>query len=96
MHRDMGQPSLAESLLPETLGNNQRLERIDDAVDWERFGGLVAGVYSACEGRRELSAADDGEGAIAGAVVQPVGSSDGGGSGGPDIVQAVCGVGPSG
>ena len=32
MHRDMGQPSLAESLLPETLGNNQRLERIDDAV----------------------------------------------------------------
>ena len=51
MHRDMGQPSLAESLLPETLGNNQRLERIDDAVDWGRFGGLVAGVYSACEGR---------------------------------------------
>ena len=51
MHRDMGQPSLAESLLPETLGNNQRLERIDDAVDWGRFGGLVTGVYSACEGR---------------------------------------------
>ena len=50
MHR-MGQPSLAESLLPETLGNNQRLERIDDAVDWGRFGGLVTGVYSACEGR---------------------------------------------
>ena len=44
MHRDMVQPSLAESLLPETLGNNQRLERIDDAVDWGRFGGLVAGV----------------------------------------------------
>ena len=28
MHRDMGQPSLAESLLPETLGHNERLERI--------------------------------------------------------------------
>ena len=51
MHRDMGQSSLAESLLPETLGNNERLERIDDAVDWGRFGRLVAGVYSACEGR---------------------------------------------
>ena len=49
MHRDMGQPSLAESLLPETLGNNQRLERIDDAVDWGRFGGLVTGVTA--EGR---------------------------------------------
>ena len=51
MHRDMGQSSLAESLLPETLGNNERLERIDDAVEWGRFGRLVAGVYSACEGR---------------------------------------------
>ena len=51
MPRDMGQPSLAESLLPETLGNTQRLERIDDAVDWRRFGRLVEGVYSACEGR---------------------------------------------
>ena len=51
MHRDVGQSSLAESLLPETLGNNERLERIDDAVDWGRFGRLVVGVYSACEGR---------------------------------------------
>ena len=51
MHREMGQPSLAESLLPETLGQNERLERIDEAVDWERFGRLVAGVYSAREGR---------------------------------------------
>ena len=49
MHRDVGQSSLAESLLPETLGNNERLERIDDAVDWGRFGRLVVGVYSACE-----------------------------------------------
>ncbi len=51
MYRDMGQPSLAESLLLETLGNNERLERIYDAMEWERFGGLVAGVYAASEGR---------------------------------------------
>ena len=51
MHREMGRPSLAESLLPETLGQNVRLERIDDAVDWDRFSALVAGVYSAGEGR---------------------------------------------
>ncbi len=51
MHREMGEPSLAESLLPETLGQNVGLERIDDAVDWDRFSELVAGVYSAGEGR---------------------------------------------
>ena len=51
MHRDMGQPSLAESLLPETLGHNERLERIAEAFDWDRFGRLLARVHSAVEGR---------------------------------------------
>ena len=51
MHRDMGQPSLAESLLPETLGHNERLERIAEAFDWDRFGRLLARVHSAQEGR---------------------------------------------
>ena len=44
MHREMGQPSLAESLLPETLGHNERLERIAEAFDWDRFGRLLARV----------------------------------------------------
>ena len=51
MHRDMGHPSLAETLLPEGLGRNRRLERIDEEVDWERFAVLVEGIYSAGEGR---------------------------------------------
>jgi IS5 family transposase len=51
MHRDMGQPSLAESLLPETLGHNERLELIAEAFDWDRFGRLLARVHSAQEGR---------------------------------------------
>ena len=51
MHREMGRPSLAESLLPDTLGANERLERIDDAVEWERLSQLVAEVYAASEGR---------------------------------------------
>ena len=51
MHRRMGSPSLAETLLPEGLGRNRRLERIDEEVDWEKFAGLVEGIYSACEGR---------------------------------------------
>ena len=38
MQRDMGRPSLAEFLLPEKLGHNERLERIDEAVDWEAVG----------------------------------------------------------
>ena len=72
MHREMGRPSLAELLLPETLGQNVRLERIDKAVDWDRFSELVAGVYSAGEGRPQLSTADHGQGPVVGAVVQPV------------------------
>ncbi len=51
MHREMGQPSLVESLLPEKLGQNQRLERIHQAVDWVRIGTLAAQVYDAPEGR---------------------------------------------
>ena len=51
MHRDMGQPSLAEAVVAETLGHNQRPERIDDAVDWERLGRVVAGVHAAPRGR---------------------------------------------
>ena len=51
MHRNMGRPSLAEAVVSETLGQNQRLERIDDAVDWERLGQVVAGVHAAARGR---------------------------------------------
>ena len=51
MHREMGHQGLAESLLPEELGQNRRLERISEIVEWERFEGLVSGVYSAREGR---------------------------------------------
>ncbi len=51
MHRQIGQPSLVETLLPETLGRNERLERIGEEVDWERFAMLVEGIYSADEGR---------------------------------------------
>ena len=51
MHRNMGRPSLAEAVVSETLGQNQRLERIDDAVDWERLGRVVASVHAAPRGR---------------------------------------------
>ena len=47
----MGQPSLVDSLLPGTLGRNERLERIGREIEWDGFDVLVAGVYSAPEGR---------------------------------------------
>ena len=37
----MSQPSLAESLLPQTPGRNERLERIDEMIDWGRLDQLV-------------------------------------------------------
>ena len=51
MHREMSQGSLAETLVSAKLGQNQRLERIDRAVAWDRLDKLVEGVYSAKEGR---------------------------------------------
>jgi IS5 family transposase len=51
MHTEMSQGSLAETLVSAKLGQNQRLERIDRAVAWDRLDKLVEGVYSAKEGR---------------------------------------------
>ena len=51
MHQELGRPSFAEAVVSETLGHNQRLERIDDAVDWERLAQVVAGVHAAPRGR---------------------------------------------
>lgn len=51
MHREVGQQSIVEAFLPERVGRNERLERIGQAVDWERIGKLVEEVYSSPEGR---------------------------------------------
>ena len=51
MHLEMGQGSLAESLLSQTLGHNRQLERIDELVDWTRFVRFVSGLNSARKGR---------------------------------------------
>ena len=51
MHREMRQQTLAETLVSAKLGQNKRLERIQQVVDWERLDKLVEGIYSAKEGR---------------------------------------------
>ena len=44
MHRELGRPSV-ESFLPDGMGSNHQLERINDAVDWGRFSKLGGGVF---------------------------------------------------
>ncbi len=51
MHREMGQPSLVEGLLPKKPGQNHRLGRVHQAVDRVRIGKLAAQVYDTPEGR---------------------------------------------
>ena len=51
MHRDRGQPSAVEALLPPNRGRNQRLDRIAAAVDWDRRGQVGSEVYAAPAGR---------------------------------------------
>ena len=69
MHRDMGQPSEVEALLPPNLGPNQRLDRIAAAVDWDRLGQVVVRGLR-CPGRpAQLSPVAAGQGVAVGAVV---------------------------
>ncbi len=72
MHREMGNPGLAESLLPEELGRNQCLERILEAVEWGRLERLVSDIYSASEGRPSYPPLAMVKGAVVRAMVQPV------------------------
>ena len=51
MHRQMGQPSLVESLLPETLAGMSVWSASGREIEWGGFDALVADMYSAPEGR---------------------------------------------
>ena len=51
MHRETGRPSFADEWIPEEIGRNETLERIDAVLDWERLAAVVAGVHAAPRGR---------------------------------------------
>ena len=51
MHRQTGRPSFADEWIPEGLGRNGTLERIDAALDWERIAQVLAEVHAAPQGR---------------------------------------------
>ena len=51
MHRQLGDASFADALLPEKVGRNARLEQVDAVLDWEPLAEVVSALYAAPEGR---------------------------------------------
>ena len=51
MHRPTSEQSFVAVLLPDRMGRNERLERIDAAIDWRQLAKVVDGVYAAPTGR---------------------------------------------
>ncbi len=51
MHQQTGAPTFADAFLPEGLGRNETLERIDALLDWEPIARLVAAIHAAPQGR---------------------------------------------
>ncbi len=51
MHRSTSEQSFVAVLLPDRMGRNERLERIDAAIDWRQLAKVVDGVYAAPTGR---------------------------------------------
>ena len=50
MHREEGPPTFFDALMPEELGRNKRLDRIDEMMDWEPVGRLVSEIHSSTRG----------------------------------------------
>ncbi len=51
MHRPLSEQSFVDVLVPDRVGRNARLERIDEVVDWKKLAKLVNGIYAAPLGR---------------------------------------------
>ena len=50
MHRETGPPTFVDAFMPEELGRNKRLDRIDEMLDWEPVGRLVSDIHSSTRG----------------------------------------------
>ena len=51
MQRPMSEQSFVDVMLPGRVGRNQKLERINEAVDWRKLAKVVNGIYAAPVGR---------------------------------------------
>lgn len=50
-HRRLGQMSLADAVVAQRAGQNERLDRIAGLLDWPRLAALLAPIHAAAEGR---------------------------------------------
>ena len=48
---ETGAPSMTDVLIPDRMGRNERLERLDAVIDWDRVDGLLSDVHSSQDGR---------------------------------------------
>ncbi len=51
MHSAASGQSFVEVLLPERMGRNEKLERLNAALEWKKLARLVDGIYSSATGR---------------------------------------------
>ena len=71
MHRRTGQRSFADEVVADK-GHAGKMDRISEVIDWDAVANLVAPVYSETYRATVLSPIGDGQGFVAGTVVQPV------------------------
>ena len=50
MHREERPPTFVDALMPEELGRNKRLDRIDEMLDWDPVARLVSAIHSSTRG----------------------------------------------
>ena len=51
MRLETGAPSMTDVLIPDRMGRDERLERLDAVIDWDRVDALLADVHSSRDGR---------------------------------------------
>ncbi len=51
MHRKTSEPSFIDVLVPDHIGRNDQLDRIDEMIDWPKVAKQVSGLYASTEGR---------------------------------------------
>ncbi len=51
MHHKTSEPSFIDVLVPDHIGRNDQLERIDQMIDWPKVAKQVSGLYASTEGR---------------------------------------------
>ncbi len=54
MHRTIRGQSFIEVLLPDRVGRNGKLERLEAMLDWKELANVVKGIYAARQAVRAI------------------------------------------